>query len=110
MQNGGVSLPLSPSSKMLFDDPVLQRMEGDDSQPPSRLQKTRTLPEEGFEAGQFFVHGEAQGLEGAGGRMDAGAVEGIALDDLYQIPVVLSGRTRPAADALWRSGPPTALP
>src|SRR5512147_2563514 len=56
-------LPFSPSppaSKMLLDDPVFQRMKRDDTQAPSGLQQVRARPEELFEAGKFFVHGDAQ--------------------------------------------------
>ena len=74
--------------KELFDDPVFQRMEGDDRQPAARSQGLHCPGQEGLQGLQFLIDRNAQGLKGACGRMD---LAGFALDILFDDPGQLAG-------------------
>ena len=54
----------------LFDDPVLERVEGDDGQAASRLEDPERAGERGREVRELVVHGDTQRLEDSRGRID----------------------------------------
>ena len=50
-------------AKMLFDNAVFQRVEGDDRQPPAGLEGCYRLGEHILDPVQFLIYCDAQGLE-----------------------------------------------
>src|SRR5579885_152805 len=52
-----------------FDDAILQGMEADDGEPPAGRQQVQRLRQHLLQMLEFVIDGDAQCLEGAGGRV-----------------------------------------
>ena len=56
--------------QVVLDDAILQRVEGDQRQPPPGVQAGRRDPQELIDLAQLVVDRDAQRLEGPGGGVD----------------------------------------
>src|SRR5690606_15806294 len=68
-QLGRTSTPPGLLLKEALHDPVFQRVETDDDEPPSWPQPPRPCLQPLLEGAEFVVDGDAQGLEGPPGRV-----------------------------------------
>ena len=65
---GTYTIPAFPPEKF-FDDPVLQRMEGNHSQPSTWNQRFDSLGQYTLNSFQFAIHGDTQSLKGTSSRV-----------------------------------------
>src|SRR5512133_1596624 len=83
-----------------LDDPVLERVEADDGDPPSGTERLERRREGGLERLQLVVDGDPQRLEDAPRRMtlaEAGRGRNRSLDRLHELTRALEGVLAPAA-------------
>src|SRR5947208_13346787 len=81
-----------------FDPDVFERMEGDDGEPSARLQQAFGGNQAAVELAELVIDRDAQGLKGAGGRIEAGlALRDRGAYDIGELAGAAKGARRRAA-------------